>query len=64
MAKYKAFKKADAFNVIAESNNKAEMIKVAKKLDYPATVINTNTFGIAYENKEQKKVNNEQLKGC
>lgn len=64
MAKYKAFKKADVFNVIAESNNKDEMIKVAKKLDYPATVINTNTFDIVYENKEQKKVNNEQLKGC
>lgn len=55
--KYKLFKGTNTFNIVDEGNNKAELIKICKKLNYPATIINTKTFDIIYENKAQKAIN-------
>ena len=55
--KYKLFKGTNTFDIVDEGNNKAGLIKVCKKLSYPATIINTKTFDIIYENEAQKEIN-------
>lgn len=57
LMKYKLFKGTNTFDIVDEGNNKAELIKVCKKLSYPATIINTKTFDVIYENKAQKEIN-------
>lgn len=48
--------------IIDESNNKAELIKLARKYTVPMTVTD-ETFGtIVFENKAQKKVNNGTIR--
>lgn len=43
-------------DIIAEGNNKAELIKKADRMNTPATL--EDNYGIIYENLAQQKINN------
>ena len=58
--KYKIIKGTNIYDIVDEGNNKAELIKVCKKLKCPATLINTKTFDVVYENNAQKETNKIQ----
>ena len=49
-------------DIIAESNNKTELIKKCRKIENRATVID-DADGIIFENKAQIKINKEN-KAC
>jgi hypothetical protein len=55
--KYTLIKNSD--EIIAESNNKRNLIKVANSMIERATVIDNSTDGIIHENKKQREENNK-----
>ena len=48
--------------IVDESNNKAELIKLARKYTVPMTVTDETLGAIVFENKAQKKVNNGTIR--
>lgn len=55
--KYTLIRNSD--EIVRESNNKRELIKVANSMTERATVIDNRVEGIVYENKVQRAENNK-----